>query len=161
MLFRIFKVLSHEATCHSDMSPRQNHIHVTRGETLIREGSISFRLLHCLFPIMANEGAYQLEYLVYPSVSPFLWLRVHYRGVTLQFAVLSNTSSSGISIRDNSNSRWCLSSSCDTILFLQGQSLAAHAQTQPIRVSWPCSLLTWTCVDRDSLWTGPAVHKIG
>ena len=30
-LFSI-KVLSHEATCRSDVSPRQNHIHVTRGD---------------------------------------------------------------------------------------------------------------------------------
>ena len=33
---RFLKVLSYEATCHSNMSPRQNHIHITRGDLSLR-----------------------------------------------------------------------------------------------------------------------------
>ena len=31
------KVLSHKVTCHSDMSSRQNHIHVTRGDLMLQQ----------------------------------------------------------------------------------------------------------------------------
>ena len=44
------KVLSHKVTCHSDMSQRQNRIHVTRGDLMPWQSSI------ILFPGSAVSG---------------------------------------------------------------------------------------------------------